>query len=157
TVNEAPPLPLSSPEMIRRAQLALNEQGYYEGEADGHLSLRTVTSLKAYQREHNLQETGELDQPTAVSLGLLSSSANADSRAARPSTSSGPSPRPSRTSSGADDQSSQMRTVLATVLSADVNRTADGAIHIALITQANSGGWRWYGEPLVNGDTLEVF
>lgn len=156
-VNEAPPLPLSSPEMVRRAQLALNEQGYYEGEADGHLNLRTVTSLKAYQREHNLQETGELDQPTAVSLGILSGTANPDVKAGHPTNGANSGARPGRTNTGADDQSAQMRTVLANVLSASANRLADGSINVTILTQANTGGWRWYGEPLVNGDTLEVF
>jgi hypothetical protein len=157
TVTDAPPLPLSSPEMIRRAQISLNEQGYYEGEADGHLNLRTVTSLKAYQREHNLQETEELDQPTAVSLGILSSTANPASRAGRPNNSANSGARPARTNAGADDQAGQMRTVLANVSSASATRLSDGSINVVIVTQANTGGWRWYGEPLVNGDTLEVF
>jgi type IV secretion system protein VirB10 len=66
-----PPLPLSSPEMIRRAQQALKEQGYYEGQIDGILGPRTSNALKTYQREHGLAETGKLDPETARSLGLI--------------------------------------------------------------------------------------
>ena len=46
---------------------------------------------------------------------------------------------------------------MANVLSATANRTADGAIYVLMNTQANTGGWRWYGEHVVNGDTLEVY
>jgi hypothetical protein len=43
------------------------------------------------------------------------------------------------------------------VLSATANRTGDGAIYVLISTQANTGGWRWFGEQVVNGDTLEVY
>jgi hypothetical protein len=33
----------------------------------------------------------------------------------------------------------------------------NGAIYILINTQANTGGWRWFGEHVVNGDTLEVY
>jgi hypothetical protein len=64
-------LPLTSPEMISRAQVALRDQGYYEGQIDGNLSPRTQNSIKTYQHDHQLPETGNLDQPTAQSLGIL--------------------------------------------------------------------------------------
>jgi hypothetical protein len=67
-------LPLSSQEMIRRAQKALNEEGYYEGEIDGVMTPRVVNSLKTYQREHSLSETGILDVETAKSLRIVSAS-----------------------------------------------------------------------------------
>src|SRR5207247_11223560 len=47
--------------------------------------------------------------------------------------------------------------VMATVLSATADRTGEGAIHVFINTQANTGGWRWFGEQVVNGDTLEVY
>src|SRR5882724_2805145 len=78
STGSAPELPLSSPEMVRRAQGALKEQGYYEGEADGVMSPRTSTALRAYQREHNLQETGDLDPQTARSLGIMGASPVSD-------------------------------------------------------------------------------
>jgi hypothetical protein len=43
------------------------------------------------------------------------------------------------------------------VLGASALRQSDGSIYISIDTQANSGGWRWYGEHAVNGETLEVF
>jgi peptidoglycan hydrolase-like protein with peptidoglycan-binding domain len=137
-------LPLSAPEMVRRAQGALKEQGYYEGEADGVMNSRTSSSLRAYQREHNLQETGDLDPQTARSLGIMGASTVSDRTADRR--------RESRTESAASPEA-----VMANVLSASANRMQDGAISISISTQANSGGWRWIGEHVVNGDTLEVY
>ncbi len=135
-------LPLSSPEMVRRAQGALKEQGYYEGEADGVMSPRTSGALRAYQREHNLQETGDLDPQTAKRLGIVGG-ASVERTPDRP--------RETRTDSAPSD------TVMANVLSASANRTQEGAISVVINTQANTGGWRWFGEQVVNGDTLEVY
>jgi peptidoglycan hydrolase-like protein with peptidoglycan-binding domain len=137
-------LPLSAPEMVRRAQGALKEQGYYEGEADGVMNSRTSSSLRAYQREHKLQETGDLDPQTARSLGIMGASAVSDRTTDRR--------RENRTESAASPEA-----VMANVLSASANRMQDGAISISISTQANSGGWRWIGEHVVNGDTLEVY
>lgn len=64
-------LPLSSPEMIRRAQKVLNEEGYYEGEADGVMTPRFQGALKTYQREHSLPESSVLDVETAKSLRII--------------------------------------------------------------------------------------
>lgn len=135
-------LSLSSPEMVRRAQGALKEQGYYEGEADGVMSPRTSGALRAYQREHNLQETGDLDPQTAKRLGIVGG-ASVERTPDRP--------RESRTDSAPSD------TVMANVLSASANRTQQGAISVVINTQANTGGWRWFSEHVVNGDTLEVY
>ena len=66
-------LPLSSPEMIRRAQTALKLEGYYEGEINGDLTPRTVSAIKTYQREQNLSESGTLDEDTAKRLKIRGS------------------------------------------------------------------------------------
>lgn len=145
-----PPLPLSSPEMVRRAQLALKEQGYYEGEADGTLSSRTSGALRAYQREHKLQETGDLDPQTAKALGILGGSNVSDRASDPPRDSSRDSTRDARNVEPADS-------VMANVLGASATRAGDGAINVSINTQANTGGWRWFGEHVVNGDTLEVY
>lgn len=142
--SDAPALPLSAPEMVHRAQSALKDQGYYEGEADGVMNSRTSSALRAYQREHNLQETGDLDPQTARSLGILGSPTGSDRTADRRRD-----PRP--------DASSSNESVMANVLAANANRMQDGAISISISTQANTGGWRWIGEHVVNGDTLEVY
>ncbi|HKY03656.1 MAG TPA: peptidoglycan-binding protein [Blastocatellia bacterium] len=143
-------LPLSSPEMVRRAQIALKEQGYYEGQSDGVMSPRTSSALKTYQREHNLAETGDLDPQTARSLGILGGSASAQPSNQPPAqTVSRPQQNTGRQPAG--------ETVLAKVLSATANRTAEGSIFVLIHTQGNTGGYRWFGEQLVNGDTLEVY
>lgn len=91
---ESEPLPLSSPEMIRRAQTALKELGYYEGAIDGLMSARTSAALRTYQREHRLAETGDLDPDTAKALAIMrEASRTAPAPAsARASETAGPNP-----------------------------------------------------------------
>ncbi|HJQ26628.1 MAG TPA: peptidoglycan-binding domain-containing protein [Blastocatellia bacterium] len=140
------PLPLNSPEMTRRAQAALRDEGYYEGEVTEQWSPRSTGSLKTYQRDHKLPESGSLDDATAKSLGL---------NGARPVSQSTPSQKPP--ASRAENKPAGQDTVLANVLSATAARAADGAIYILMNVQANTGGWRWYGDSVVNGDTLDVY
>ena len=71
--SEEKTLPLSSSEMIRRAQIALTEEGYYEGEVNGEMNTRTTAAIKTYQHEKNLPETGTLDEATAKSLKIIGS------------------------------------------------------------------------------------
>ena len=137
----APEPALSSPEMVRRAQGALKNQGYYEGAVDGVMSPRTQGALRTYQRENNLQETGDLDPATAQKLGIVGRG-NVERTADRPA------------ASGTDVAQDN---AMATVISARANRTPEGAISVLINTQANTGGWRWFGEHVVNGDTLEVY
>lgn len=168
-------LPLSSPEMVRRAQSALKDQGYYEGDSDGVMNPRTSSALRVYQKEHRLSETGDLDPQTAKSLGIVGRAGAGDRGTG--DRASGDRETPDR---GTPDQAIPDRgtpdrgtpdrprgprresaptsdAVMATVLSATANRTGDGAIYVLITTQANSGGWRWFGEQVVNGDTLEVY
>lgn len=146
-------LPLSSAEMIRRAQVAMRDQGYYEGPLDGLMSPRTSNSLKTYQRENSLPQTGDLDPATADKLGITRATPATARKENRPPQNQ---PRPSRGATASDPATSD-NNVLANVLSATANRTADGALYILINTQANTGGWRWFGEPVANGDTLEVY
>ena len=151
-----PDPPLSSTEMVRRAQEALKEQGYYEGAADGVMSPRTSGALRAYQREHNLPETGDLDPPTAQRLGIVggaSAERTPERPRATPERARETRERPRETSS----ESLPSESVMANVVSASASRTADGAVLVVINTQANTGGWRWFGEQVVNGDTLEVY
>jgi len=165
----APDLPLSSPEMVSRAQVALKEQGYYEGAPDGVMSPRTSGALRAYQREHNLEETGDLDPQTAKKLGIVGAT-NVDRVPDRPRETRSESDRISdrRRGTGPDKDhpsdlpretstSASSDAVMANVLSASATRTPSGAISVLINTQANTGGWRWFGEQVVNGDTLEVY
>jgi hypothetical protein len=139
-----PELPLSSPEMVRRAQTALKEQGYYEGQIDGIMGPRTASALRSFQRENKLPETGDLDPATAKALGIVGSGARpvADARSA---------------GAGQDHPEPAEEVVLAHVLNATAARASDGSISVAIHTQANSGGWRWFEDHFVNGDTLEVY
>ena len=146
-----PPLSLSSPEAIRRAQAALKEQGYYEGQTDGVMSPRTSTALKTYQRERKLPESGELDEATARSLGVIGASA-----AAAGATRRNPETRPP-SDAGKDRDAGKDNVVPANVLGATARRLADGSIYVSIDTQANTGGWRWFAEHKINGDTLELF
>lgn len=84
-----PDLPLSSPEMMKRAQEALQDQGYYEGEIDGVASPRTSNALRTYQRDHKLPETGDLDPATAKSLGITGRQQASAAQAQEPPQSSG--------------------------------------------------------------------
>jgi peptidoglycan hydrolase-like protein with peptidoglycan-binding domain len=158
-------LPLSSPEMVRRAQVALKDQGYYEGESDGVMNPRTSSALRAYQKEHRLPETGDLDPQTAKSLAILGAQRVADRGTPDGGTPDRGTPDRGTPDRGTTDRARGPRresaptsdAVMATVLSATASRTGDGAIYVLITTQANSGGWRWFGEQVVNGDTLEVY
>jgi peptidoglycan hydrolase-like protein with peptidoglycan-binding domain len=151
-------LPLSSTEMIRRAQVALKEQGYYEGQTDGVMSPRISNSLKTYQRENNLPQTGDLDPATANKLGITRATPAAERRESGPAErETRPAGNPTVDEQDSGEQASSDRVVLANVLSATANRTADGALFILVNTQANTGGWRWFGEQVANGDTLEIY
>ncbi len=165
TETEPPPatesLPLSSTEMIRRAQVALQEQGYYEGKTDGVMNPRTSNALKTYQKENNLPQTGDLDPATADKLGIMRAAPVAGRRETRPPASADAARvNAGNTNTGNPNPGDRVpadRVVLANVLSATANRTGDGALYIMINTQANTGGWRWFGEQVANGDTLEVY
>jgi len=126
----------------------LRDEGFYEGPIDGNMTPRLSVSLKTYQKENRLPETGDLDPETAKRLGILGTPA-----AARPKTDRTPVP-------AGDTRTSRpvaSGVTLARVLSAKANRRPDSSIDIAIETQASTGGWRWFGEYVVNGDTLEVY
>jgi len=139
------PVALDSEEGIRRAQIGLKDQGYYEGATDGVMNERTSTALKVYQREHKLPETGKLDEQTARGLGVIGST-----RA--PGVTTGKIPTVSKSSSSA-----QRKDVPANVIGASARRLNDGSIQVSIDTQANTGGWRWFAEHSISGDALEVF
>src|SRR5881397_2841941 len=57
-------------QVIANVQAALQQQGYYHGEADGLIGPLTREALANYQRDHGLYETASIDQPTLESLGM---------------------------------------------------------------------------------------
>jgi hypothetical protein len=57
-------------QVIANVQAALQQQGYYRGDADGLIGPLTRAALANYQRDHGLYETASIDQPTLESLGM---------------------------------------------------------------------------------------
>lgn len=55
---------------LQQAQEQLQELGFDPGEPNGIMGQHTRDALKAFQQEHNLAVTGELDMPTLQALGL---------------------------------------------------------------------------------------
>ena len=69
---EAPPSLSAQPlppdperERVRRLQEALWERGYYDGTIDGIFHYLTQAAVRAFQRDHGLPVTGELDAAQA--------------------------------------------------------------------------------------------
>jgi hypothetical protein len=58
-------------EVVINVQEALQDQGYYTGNIDGQFGDQTREALAAYQRDHQLESTTAIDEPTVQSLGLL--------------------------------------------------------------------------------------
>ncbi|MBS9783306.1 MAG: peptidoglycan-binding protein [Pasteurella sp.] len=59
----------TTPDLIRRLQAKLNQQGYRSGPVDGVLGRETLSAVVKYQKAHNLA-TGQLTLATLESLGL---------------------------------------------------------------------------------------
>lgn len=63
--NDLPP-----GEVLENVQIALRDEGYYNGAIDGLIGPQTRAALAAYQRDHGLVITEAVDEPTLVTLGL---------------------------------------------------------------------------------------
>jgi peptidoglycan hydrolase-like protein with peptidoglycan-binding domain len=59
-----------SPNMIRQVQQNLTQAGLYKGRADGVWGPQTEAAVRDYQQQHNLNATGQLDQPTLSAMNL---------------------------------------------------------------------------------------
>jgi photosystem II stability/assembly factor-like uncharacterized protein len=55
---------------VKRAQAVLGQMGYSVGEPDGSAGTRTVAAIRRFQSDKDLPQTGRLDDPTLVALGL---------------------------------------------------------------------------------------
>ena len=66
---------------IRRAQERLATLGYRPGRADGRMGERTATALRNFQRDRNLNATGELDEDTVDALDEERAHSTAGTRA----------------------------------------------------------------------------
>jgi peptidoglycan hydrolase-like protein with peptidoglycan-binding domain len=54
---------------VAQAQEALNNNGA-QLTVDGHMGPKTRAAIVAFQHQHNLKPTGQLDKPTAQALGF---------------------------------------------------------------------------------------
>ena len=57
-------------QVVVNVQEALQDQGYYTGDVDGQLGNQTRDALASYQRDHDLEVTSAIDEPTVQALGL---------------------------------------------------------------------------------------
>jgi len=69
---------------VRKAQAALNQQGFNVGDPDGKLGQRTKKALIAFQKQHGFKTTGKVDSATlqALNAGSNAQSPNKDDHAA---------------------------------------------------------------------------
>jgi peptidoglycan hydrolase-like protein with peptidoglycan-binding domain len=81
---------------VRQAQQALKAAGHDPGRIDGVMGPQTTAALKAYQTQHGLTATGQLDAPTLARLGRGGNAAAGDARPAPSSTPTGGDRRPSK-------------------------------------------------------------
>src|SRR5271166_1381045 len=59
-----------SPDAIRLVQSKLHDAGAFAGAADGNWGNDSAHALQAYQQDHGLQTTGQVNEATAMMLGL---------------------------------------------------------------------------------------
>jgi len=55
---------------VSAAQRSLKKKGFYKGNVNGTMSAETQAAIREYQRNSNLNVTGQLDQGTLSSLGV---------------------------------------------------------------------------------------
>lgn len=56
--------------IVRKVQLALEEDGYYTGDNHGNYCFETRVAVRRYQRDKGLTITGKVDSALLQSLGL---------------------------------------------------------------------------------------
>lgn len=69
-VTQIEPVSLTQKEIIL-LQRALRHAGYYEGQVRGVINSATVRALRKFQRDHDLEVTGDPDKLTLMNLGIL--------------------------------------------------------------------------------------
>jgi len=129
--------------MIRRAQEALAEKGFYDGPTDGVSGPRTRSAIRDFQHSRHLAETGQLDERTVQELGIDRGARN-DGNNRRDDDNPG---RPSRSATP----------VAVRVLSATAERNGAGGIRVTVLTEVNSGGWRVFADNGVTDDVLDIY
>lgn len=120
----------SSSEMIRQAQLSLKQQNYYDGAIDGIMGPRLQRAIRDFQRDRGLPETGELDERTAIRLGLTAEATAAESR-------------------------KNARAIKVT--DAYAERIDDQAIRVVVNVETPTGGWQTFVEHSIVNDQVHVW
>lgn len=57
-------------ELVRKVQLALEEDGYYVGSHSGNFGIETRMAVRRYRRDHGLPIIGKIDDALLQSLGF---------------------------------------------------------------------------------------
>lgn len=85
----APPAPQPVANvMVKQVQDRLQHDGYYrQGAIDGVWGSGTMTAVQAFQRDHSLSATGQLDVPTLQALNVTDTGNNPPATAATASAS----------------------------------------------------------------------
>lgn len=69
--------PTVAPDMVRQVQAKLRDAGYYkQGAVDGVWGSGTETAVRAFQHDHNLGGSGQLDVPTLQAMNLTGGPVN---------------------------------------------------------------------------------
>ena len=55
---------------VRKAQAALNDQGFNAGAVDGRMGPNTDSAIRSFQAKNGLTESGTLDSATLSALGV---------------------------------------------------------------------------------------
>jgi peptidoglycan hydrolase-like protein with peptidoglycan-binding domain len=120
----------SSSEIIRQAQLTLKQQNYYDGAIDGIIGPRFERAIRDFQRDRGLSETGELDERTAIRLGVTSEEPNMENR---------------KNARGIK------------VTDAYAERVDDNAVRVVVDTEVPTGGWQTFIEHSIVNDQIHVW
>lgn len=72
-----------SKSMVRQAQEQLKNRGFYKGPVDGINGNETRAAVQKFQRSENIVETGDLNDATLKSLGVVTAQRQSSGEASR--------------------------------------------------------------------------
>jgi peptidoglycan hydrolase-like protein with peptidoglycan-binding domain len=88
---------------IEQVQQTLRQRGHDPGPVDGFMGPQTIAAVKAFQKQHGLTASGQLDTPTLAKLGMTSTTSGG---APQPGSDTTQRPSPSQTQTGGDTKPS---------------------------------------------------
>ncbi|MEW6735827.1 MAG: peptidoglycan-binding domain-containing protein [Acidobacteriota bacterium] len=130
---------------IYRTQVRLRELGYLRSAASGRIRPVVRRALIRYQNNSQLRPTGQVDYPTAISLGVVSANNSAEDRRNE---------LPARPVDRVNDAVS-LRQVR--VLQAEAERISRGNLVVSVTVESETPGWELEHEVKQQEDILEVF